>query len=73
MGLHSQTFIFSVDNSGNLVVATPTMTLNGNLTVNGNISTTGNVTATGEVTGKGKALSTHTHTDSQGGGTTAPN
>ena len=31
------------------------------------------ITASGDVTAAGKSLSAHTHTDSQGGGTSAPN
>lgn len=44
----------------------------GNVNVSGNLTVSGTVTASGEVTGNGIPLSTHTHTDSQGGDTTPP-
>ena len=42
-------------------------------TLRGSFSVTETITATGEITGQGIALSSHTHTDSRGGGTTPPN
>ena len=47
-------------------VTAPTITINGNVTVNGTI------TATGEIQGNNINLSTHTHIDSMGGGTSVP-
>lgn len=49
------------------------ITLNeGSISIVGNVNISGNLTVSGEVTGNSIALSTHTHTDSQGGDTTAP-
>ncbi len=40
--------------------------------VNGNVSVAGSITATGDVTAGGISLTGHTHTDSMGGSTSAP-
>lgn len=66
MGLHNKTFTFEVSDDGNLVISTPTLTVNGNLNVNGTITGSSTITASGEITGNGVALSTHTHTGCQG-------
>lgn len=73
MASSSGTFIFKVNSNDELEITTPNMKLNGNLIVNGNINSNGTVTGTTDVVGGGKSLKSHTHTDSQGGSTTAPN
>lgn len=85
MATHNKVFTFTVDANDNLVVTTPTMTLNGDLVVNGNIKQTGNFTQTGDFTSSGtitgstdvvangKSGATHTHTDSMSGTTSSPN
>lgn len=56
--------------AGNVEV-TGDLAVKGNLTVTGTI-TAQSVTTTGDVVAGGKSLITHTHTDSMGGGTSAP-
>lgn len=86
IGLKNQKFTMSVDNDGNLVInaqsiavtaptitTTGTFTHNGTMTITGDITANSTITASGEITGNGIALSGHTHTDSQGGTTSAPN
>lgn len=72
LGLKTQTFKLSVDASGNLVITSATNVINGNTTINGNLVVNGEITATGEIQNS-KKLSAHTHTDSMGGATSAPN
>ena len=53
------------------------MEVTGDLAVKGNLTVTGTITAqsvttTGDVVAGGKSLIAHTHTDSMGGGTSAP-
>lgn len=45
----------------------------GNFTNNGDMSSSGTITGSTDVVGGGKSVKSHTHTDSQGGSTTAPN
>lgn len=73
IGLKNATFKLSVDSNGNLVITGATNIINGGTTINGNLTVNGTITATDEITGNGVALSTHTHTDSMGGSTSAPN
>lgn len=56
--------------AGNVEV-TGDLAVKGNLTVTGTI-TAQSVTTTGDVVAGGKSLIAHTHTDSMGGGTSAP-
>ena len=56
--------------AGNVEV-TGDLAVKGNLTVTGTI-TAQSVTASGDVVAGGKSLIGHTHTDSMGGGTSAP-
>lgn len=57
----------NVSINGNLVVS-------GNTSIGGNTSVTGSVSAAGGLNGVGgKSFESHTHTDSRGGGTSAPN
>jgi phage baseplate assembly protein gpV len=73
IGLKNTTFKLSVDSSGNLVITGATNIINGDTTINGNLTVNGTITATDEITGNNIALSTHIHTDSMGGPTSAPN
>lgn len=73
LGSHSGSFTFKVNADDTLTVVTPNINITtGTLTVNGDIHATGTITGDTEVIGNGKALSTHTHKDSQGGNTSAP-
>lgn len=45
----------------------------GKIVIEGDIEVDGKITATGEVESRGKKLASHTHTDSEGGQTSAPN
>mgnify|MGYP007013867809 CR=1 FL=1 len=78
MATHNKVFTFTVDANDNLVVSTPTMTINGNLIVNGNITQTGDFTSSGTITGTTDvvagtiALKGHKHNDSLGSPTSAP-
>ena len=85
IGLKNQKFILSVDNNGNLAinanaitVTSPTITSTGSWTHNGTMTITdaitanSTITASGEIKGNGIKLSSHTHTDSQGGTTSTP-
>ena len=78
MATHNKVFTFTVDANDNLVVSTPTMTINGNLIVNGNITQTGDFTSSGTITGTTDvvagtiALKEHKHNDSLGSPTSAP-
>lgn len=57
----------NVSINGNLVVS-------GNTTIGGNASISGSTSSAGGLTGVGgKSFENHTHTDSRGGGTSAPN
>jgi len=56
----------SVSITGNLNVG-------GKISANGNISSGGKISASTDVTADGKSLKSHTHTDSVGGTTSAPN
>lgn len=67
IGLKDASFKLSVDSSGNLVITSTSITINGDTTINGSL------TVSGEVTGNNIALSAHTHTDSLGGTTSNPN
>lgn len=73
MASHTGTFTFKVNSNDELEIKTPNMKLNGNLIVTGDINSSGTITGTTDVIGGGKSVKSHTHTDSQGGSTTAPN
>lgn len=63
-----------VDAGGtSLVVQKGSVAVNGSLTVSGSLSVGGSITAKGGVSGGGVSLGGHTHTDSEGGRTSAPN
>ena len=70
-------FSFTVGSDNNLMVNTPTMTLNGNLVVNGNITQSGDLTSSGTITGStdvvggGKSLKDHKHTSANAGSPTS--
>lgn len=60
------------DNSAKISFANGQITIIGDVVHNGNLTVNGSITATGEVTGNNINLSTHVHTDSQGGQTSTP-
>lgn len=60
------------DNSAKISFANGKITIVGDVTHNGNLTVNGTITATGEITGNNINLSTHVHTDSQGGQTSTP-
>lgn len=49
------------------------VTITGSLNVAGSLTVAGSITSAGDTVAGGKSLIGHTHTDSMGGGTTAPN
>lgn len=74
MGSHSGSFTLKVNSDDTLTIVTPNINvITGTLNVSGDIHATGTITADTDVLGAGKSLKSHTHTDSQGGNTSAPN
>lgn len=72
MATHNKVFTFTVDANDNLVVSTPTMTINGNLVVKGDITSSGTITGTTDVVAGTIALKEHTHTGNLGSPTSTP-
>ena len=74
LGTHSGSFTFKVNSDDSLTVVTPNINvITDTLNVDGDIHATGTISADTDVLGAGKSLKSHTHTDSQGGSTSAPN
>ena len=72
IGTKDGQFTFKVGAGNELTISAPSVSITSDVTVNGNLNVSGNVTAS-DCISSGKSGSSHTHTDSQGGSTSAPN